>query len=163
MLLLVTIDDEDHLSDVGFGGMTPTAPLKLHNPAAQSTPLEHFRVLPENNHYRIEVQLGSSWRLLYRFDLMTQWPIDFDMANWYVACHPASKFVNNLIAVRTDVDRRHTLLNGLYTIRYPDGRSDKQDITDPQTMVRLLVDTFHINLEGLDQDLQATLTKRALL
>ena len=94
---------------------------------------------------------------------MTQWPIDFDMANWYVACHPASKFVNNLIAVRTDVDRRHTLLNGLYTIRYPDGRSDKQDITDPQAMVQLLVDTFHINLEGLDQDLQATLTKRALL
>lgn len=163
MLLLVTIDDEDYLSDVGFGGLTPTAPLKLHSRQAQSTPLETCRVLPENNHYRIEVQLGSRWRLLYRFDLMTQWPIDFDMANWYVSCHPASKFVNNLIAVRTDMDRRHTLLNGLYTIRYPDGRSDKQNITYPQAMTRLLADTFQINLQGLEQDLQAALTDKALL
>ena len=163
MLLLVTIEDEEYLSDVGFGGMTPTAPLRLHSLAAQNTSLETFRVLPQSDHFRIEVQLGSVWRLLYRFDLMTQWPIDFDMANWYVACHPASKFVNNLIAVRTDVDRRHTLLNGLYTVRYPDGRSDKQNITDPQAMARLLADTFQINLQGLEQDLQAALTDKALL
>ena len=44
MLLLVTIDGEDYLSDVGFGGMTPTAPLRLHTQATQRTPLEPFQI-----------------------------------------------------------------------------------------------------------------------
>ena len=162
MLLLVELDGQRYLSDVGFGGMTPTAPLRLDDTAAQATPLEPFRVVPAQDHYRLEVCLGEQWRLLYRFDLMTQWPIDFEMANWYVSCHPNSKFVNNLIAVRTEDDRRHTLLNTLYTVRYPDGSSDKQDIPSAVALASLLAETFQIDLTDLQQLLEATLVGKGL-
>lgn len=162
MLLLVELDGKRYLSDVGFGGMTPTAPLRLDDTGTQPTPLEPFRVIPGDDHYRLEVCLGEQWRLLYRFDLMTQGPIDFEMANWYVANHPDSKFVNNLIAVRTESDRRHTLLNTLYTVRYPDGSSEKHDIPNATALATLLTETFQINLAELQQPLEATLISKGL-
>lgn len=152
MLLLVTIDNEDYLSDVGFGGMTPTAPLRLHARHPQSTSLEPFRVEADPDHYSLWVQLSDQWRLLYRFDLMQQGAIDFEMANWYVACHPQSKFVNNLIAVRTGEDRRHTLLNDLYTVRFPDGSSEKTTLTSVAELWKLLQGAFAINMAGIDRN-----------
>lgn len=163
MLLLVTIEGDDYLSDVGFGGMTPTAPLKRLAPHPQSTNLEPFRVEQHGDHGSLWVQLGSQWRLLYRFDLMRQEPIDFDMANWYVACHPDSKFVNNLIAVRTTEDRRHTLLNDLYTVRFPDGRSEKHTLSSVDELWDLLAGVFAINMTGIDRKtLERTLKEKAL-
>ncbi len=45
MLVLVALKDGDYLCDVGFGGLTPTAPLRLDANVEQSTPHETFRVL----------------------------------------------------------------------------------------------------------------------
>src|SRR5258705_9177944 len=45
MLLRVTIDGEDHIADVGFGGQTPTWPLRLTTGGEQMTPHEPFRLL----------------------------------------------------------------------------------------------------------------------
>ncbi|MGJ3256936.1 MAG: arylamine N-acetyltransferase family protein [Alcanivorax sp.] len=163
MVLLVTIDGEDYLSDVGFGGMTPTAPLKLHARHPQSTPLESFRVESHQDHYSLWVQLGDQWRLLYRFDLMKQERVDFEMANWYVACHPQSKFVNNLIAVRTGEDRRHTLLNDLYTVRFPDGSSEKHTLNSTAELRELLEGVFAINMAGIDRKkLEKALKEKSL-
>ena len=79
-----------------------------------------------------------------------------------MACHPNSKFVNNLIAVRTEDDCRHTLLNTLYTVRYPDGSSDKQDIPTAAALATLLAETFQIDLTDLQQPLEATLVGKGL-
>ena len=163
MLLLVTIDGEDYLSDVGFGGMTPTAPLQLHCRDSQRTPLEPFRVDVDQQGYSLWVKVGGPWRLLYRFDLMQQGAVDFEMANWYVACHPQSKFVNNLIAVRTGEDRRHTLLNDLYTVRFPDGRSEKHTIASVAELWDLLQGVFVIDMAGIErQNLEKVLKEKSL-
>ena len=89
--------------------------------------------------------------MLYRFDLMQQGAVDFEMANWYVACHPQSKFVNNLIAVRTGEDRRHTLLNDLYTVRFPDGSSEKQTLGSAAELWELLEGVFAINMAKIER------------
>ncbi|WP_193353579.1 arylamine N-acetyltransferase family protein [Alcanivorax hongdengensis] len=158
MLLLVTLPDGDYLVDVGFGGLTPTAPLRFDERGAQPTNLESFRVQEHGDHFSVQVLLGSEWQLLYRFDLTEQWPVDFEMANWYVACHPASKFVNNLIAVRALPDRRYTLLNRQFTLRYADGRSEQQ-ILDDGPLLDVLSKTFAIDLAGLEDPLQQRLAK----
>ena len=164
MLLIVTIDGEEYLSDVGFGGMTPTTPLKLNDPAPQSTSLEPFQVTAHPDHYSLAVKLGEDWRLLYRFDLLEQWRVDFEMANWYVCCHPDSKFVHNLMVVRTEPGKRHTLLNGQYALRYPDGRSEKTQIESAPALIELLETVFAINTDGLDrQALEAMLIKKQLV
>ncbi|MDX1803484.1 MAG: arylamine N-acetyltransferase [Alcanivorax sp.] len=152
MLLLVTLDDDDYLVDVGFGGLTPTAPLRFAERSGQATTLERFRVQQHDDYFSLQVALHDDWQLLYRFDLTEQWPVDYEMANWYVACHPASKFVNNLIAVRAAPDHRHTLLNRRLTRRFADGRSESQTLNDRQ-LLTALDDTFGINLAGLESAL----------
>src|SRR6202012_1704164 len=44
MLLLVTIEGEPWIADVGFGGLTLSAPLRLEPGLVQSTPHEAFRL-----------------------------------------------------------------------------------------------------------------------
>src|SRR5215471_15232590 len=45
MVLRVDVERVPYLADVGFGGQTPTAPLRLDVPDAQRTPRETFRVV----------------------------------------------------------------------------------------------------------------------
>src|SRR5215470_14006816 len=44
MLLRVAIDGQDHIADVGFGGQTPTGPMRLVADIEQETPHEPFRL-----------------------------------------------------------------------------------------------------------------------
>lgn len=46
MLLLVELKGTPYLADVGFGILTPTAPLRLEPEIEQATPHEPFRLLP---------------------------------------------------------------------------------------------------------------------
>ena len=94
---------------------------------------------------------------------MQQGAVDFEMANWYVACHPQSKFVNNLIVVRTGEDCRHTLLNDLYTVLFPDGRSEKHTIASVAELWDLLQGVFAIDMAGIErQNLEKVLKEKSL-
>lgn len=163
LVLLVTVDGDDYLCDVGFGGVTPVAPLRLLDPEPQHTALGSYRLCREEHDFLLHTRLDDDWALLYRFDLSEPWPVDLEMANWYVACHPDSKFVNNLICVRTEADHRHTLLNDSYTLRHQDGRSEKRRIDTPDGMLTLLRDTFQIRLDGLEAGIETMLSEKGWL
>src|SRR5215470_16096267 len=45
MLLRVVIEGQDYIADVGFGGQTPTGPIRLVAGVEQTTPHEPFRLL----------------------------------------------------------------------------------------------------------------------
>ena len=42
LLLRVQVDGDDWLVDAGFGSLTPTVPLRLHDPQPQATPHERY-------------------------------------------------------------------------------------------------------------------------
>ena len=57
MVLLVALGGERYLCDVGFGGLTPTAPVKLAADVEQPTPHETFRVVRMAGEFAVEAQV----------------------------------------------------------------------------------------------------------
>ena len=153
MALLVTIDEVRYLADVGFGGLTLTSALQLDTDAPQATSHETFRIKQREQNFTLEVQLNNTWQEMYSFTLDQQMQPDYEMANWFVATHPESRFVNNLIAGRVDTDGRHALQNRHYTRYYVNKPSQKSELSSVDAMRTLLHEQFRIetaNVPGLD-------------
>jgi N-hydroxyarylamine O-acetyltransferase len=68
-LSLVTIDEVRYVTDVGFGGMVPTAPLLLDSEDEQSTAHEPYRIDKQTDGYLLRARVAGEWRPMYLFDL----------------------------------------------------------------------------------------------
>lgn len=149
MLLLVEIEGENYISDVGFGTMTPTAPLLLKPEIIQNTPNESYQLFKEDGGYLLQAKIDSEWKPLYRFNLQPQNQIDYKVANWYVSTHPDSHFVTGLTVALSAPGRRYTLSNNQFSIHGEQEGTSKQKVTDAAQLQSLLEDTFNISLSGL--------------
>ena len=145
-LMCVRINGIPYISDVGFGGLTLTAPLRLETGLVQETPHEAHRLVGEGQGYALEAQVAGEWQRLYVFDLNEQVQADYEVSSWYLANHPESQFVKGLICARADVDRRHALRNTRYAVHHPGGRTERRFIGDVAEMKRVLVDELRIPL-----------------
>ncbi|HEX2056154.1 MAG TPA: arylamine N-acetyltransferase [Nitrospiraceae bacterium] len=158
MLLLVDLDGRRYVTDVGFGGVTLTGPLRLEPDVEQTTPHEPFRLVKADEEFIEQVKIGGHWVSLYRFNLSEQFLPDYEMANWYLSTHPASRFVTGLLAARPAPDRRYGLLNNQLTIHYRNGGKERRMITSLADMRETLERDFRIALPG-SPALDATLTR----
>lgn len=145
-LSLVTVDGVRYISDVGFGGMVPSSPLRLDSDAPQATAHEPYRLTLNEGHYTLWAQVAQAWRGLYVFDLQVQTDIDYEVGNWYVSTHPGSPFMGQLKAALLAPGKRHTLANADYAAHYLDRPSEKRAIKSADQMLALLRDTFAIRL-----------------
>ena len=143
MLLRAQIGGEDYIADVGFGGLTQTAPLHLA-PGEQQTSHETFRFVRTDSEYRTEVRTGDDWRPLYRFDLTPQLPIDYTAANYYVATNPASRFVNGLMLCRPFEAGRYTLSNRVLSTYRKSGDVERCELQNGAELTRVLRENFLI-------------------
>lgn len=144
MVLLVDQPEQTYLCDVGFGGITPTAPLVVSSTAAQATPHESFRVLSDAGTYRLQVAIEEQWRDVYLFDLQQQEAADYEMANHYVCSHPASHFRNTLIAARAFEGGRYALRNYVLTTYRTQGATEERLLDKSQELSAVLEERFGI-------------------
>lgn len=144
MLLRVEIDAATYLADVGFGGLTLTAPLLLAPGREQATPHEPFRLVAEGQSFRMQAKLGEAWRSLYRFDLQEQFQVDYEVSNYYLSTHPASHFLKTIIAARPKEKGRCALLDNRLTLHHPDGRSERRELATPAEIREVLEQTFGV-------------------
>jgi N-hydroxyarylamine O-acetyltransferase len=159
-LLRVKLDSGDYIADVGFGGQSLTAPLRLEPDVEQRTPHEPFRLRLAAGKYTLETKLGDEWQALYVFDLQEQMQPDFEVSNWYLANHPQSQFVTGVVAARADAGCRHALRNSRYAVHFPDGRTERRALASVDEYRGLLADTMRIRLPegtGLEAKLAALL------
>src|SRR5262249_51271967 len=61
MLLRVDLDGQPYISDVGFGGLTLTAPLRLEFDTEQPTPHEVFRLIDERGEFTLQASIAGQW------------------------------------------------------------------------------------------------------
>ncbi|HVY14768.1 MAG TPA: arylamine N-acetyltransferase [Rhodopila sp.] len=158
MLLRVEMENGAWLADVGFGGLTPSAPLAMVPDQAQATPHETMRVTPFGSDLMLQVQLNGTWEDLYQIGHEPQSPVDFEAANWFTATHPASVFRNNVVATRPVPGGRLVLFNGIFTRRTTAGVADKQAVTSAADYRRVLVDAF--GLAVTEEDVATILALR---
>lgn len=144
MLLLVEIESERYIADVGFGGMTLTAPIRLVTETAQETPHGLYRLTEQGSEYVLSAQVDDEWKTLYTFNLEEHTLPDYELMNWYTSTNPRSIFVNNLVAARPVRDGRHTLLNNRYGFRGLSGVKGEQTIGTVAELKELLFSVFGI-------------------
>lgn len=145
-LTLLTLDGVRYITDVGFGGMVPTAPMLLDTEDEQSTPHEPYRITQHDGSYTLHAKVAGQWRAMYVFDLQRQGDIDYEIGNWYVSTHPQSPFLQRLMAARTGEGVRRTLNNGSFAIHRMGGASERREITDPVALFDLLEHEFGIRV-----------------
>jgi len=145
-LSLVIIDDVRYITDVGFGGMVPTAPLLLDSRAEQLTPHEPYRIDLHVDGFTLRANVAGEWRAMYIFDLQRQEDIDFAVGNWYVSTHPESTFAKQLMVARTGEGWRRTLYNGDFAIHRIGQDSERRQVTDVQELIGLLGSEFGIRV-----------------
>lgn len=147
-----------YIADVGFGGLTLTAPLRLETDVAQATPHEPFRLVKWEGDFILEALVRATWKPLYSFDLQPQRVVDYELYNWYLANHPDSPFVNNLLAARVTPDRRYNLFNNRLSTHPLQGESQQVVLSSPAEMRDALGSTFGIDLPD-DPGMEALLAR----
>ncbi|MHA3736860.1 arylamine N-acetyltransferase family protein [Pseudomonas sp. Eth.TT006] len=150
-LSLVIIDGQRYITDVGFGGMVPTAPLLLDTEAEQPTPHEPYRIEKQADGYMLRAQVAGEWRSMYLFDLQRQEDIDYTLGNWYVSTHPESPFANRLMIARTGDGWRRTLNNGSFAIHYMGADSERRELTEVDELIAVLEQEFDLRLPDQPQ------------
>jgi N-hydroxyarylamine O-acetyltransferase len=150
MLLKVTAGSESYLADVGFGGQTPTGPLRFLPDVEQATPHESFRLVPVESAGPPELKLqsfvGGMWKSLYRFTLEPQYPADYEVANYFVSTHPGSQFRTGLRAARPVPGGRYGLANHQLTFHRLDGSTERRMLASVGEVRETLVSVFGLTL-----------------
>lgn len=153
MLLRIELDGVTWLADVGFGGLTLTAPLRLQPGVEQPTPHEPFRLLAAGDAFEMQARVRDAWQPLYRFDLQPQHPADYEVANFYLAQHPRSRFVNGLLAARADDGCRYALADNVLTLHRRDAPTERRVLRSAGQLRDALERDFRVKLPahpGLD-------------
>jgi N-hydroxyarylamine O-acetyltransferase len=146
MLLRIDLDGQTWLADVGFGGLTQTAPLLFEPGIEQRTPHESFRIVENGAYYRMQANTGGDWRTLYRFDLQEQFEVDYAITNYFLATNPSSHFRTGLIAARPFPGGRHSLANNRLTTHRLGDESVRRELTSAGEIIEALRTLFGITL-----------------
>lgn len=136
--LIVTVDGQDHLADVGFGaGMLLPMPL-----------VDRATVDQAGWTNRIEAD-GRCWTLIqpgsegderaYRVDPDPALPVDFEVFHHYTSTHPGSPFTGQVVVMRLEEGRSRRLVRSTLTTEYADGRTEQREVT-ADTVVDELAD-----------------------
>lgn len=157
MLLLIDLESDRFIADVGFGGQTLTAPLRLEVDTIQETPHEPYRLIRYDDNFVLQAQIRNEWRALYKFDLQPHFPPDYEVTNWYLSNNPESHFVTGLRAARAIPGRRYGLLNHELSI-HESGSTQSRTLSSAQEIQETLASTFGIRLPD-HPELAATLAR----
>jgi N-hydroxyarylamine O-acetyltransferase len=144
MILRVGLDGEAWITDVGFGSIGLTAPIRLALDVEQSTPHEPRRLVKRDEYFVHQVRIGTDWQDVFQFTPDAVPPVDYEVANWFTNRHPTSHFRLNLIVTRVRPQGRLILFNRELTERRPDGFVAKREIVSPDELLHVLATDFDL-------------------
>lgn len=151
-VLAVTFPGSDgsYLVDVGFGGQTPTSPLRLETGGTQQTAHEPYRLVDRGDGLVLQALVRDEWQSLYEFSTVSWPPIDLKVGSWFVSTHPSSHFVTGLMAATVTDDARWNLTGRILAV-HRGGRTEKTVLKDAAAVVDTLSGQFGINVADLGQ------------
>jgi arylamine N-acetyltransferase len=149
--------DGRFLVDVGFGGQTLSAPIKLGAGPVQQTRHEPYRICEHGDRYVLQALIRDTWQPLYIFSTAPQPLIDLQVGSWYVSTHPESHFTTSLTVALVTDEARWNLGGRNLAIHGPGGTAHTR-FESAVEVVDVLTTRFGIDLSGLD-DVEARLSQ----
>ena len=170
LFLRLEMDGRSWLADVGVGGVSPTAALRLEMDIEQPTPHGTHRLIQEQGLYFHQVLIGTEWQDICEFTLEAMPPIDRELANWYTSAHPQSHFKNRLLVAKAAPEGATAVLDHLmedlnaftagqalhddvtlivlqneFSIRDHQGKATKHPIESPEALLTILAQHFGLH------------------
>ncbi len=138
-----------YLVDVGFGGQTPTSPIRMRTGTVQQTAHGPYRLADRGEGLVLQAMIRGEWVSLYEFTMRTEPDIDRKVGSWFVSTHPSSDFVTGLMAARITDDARLNLAGRSLTVHsvFRADASEKVRLDDAAAVVDTLADRFGINVD----------------
>ncbi len=153
MAVRVTLDGEDYLADVGFGGLTPTLPLRLGDREVQHDVIGAFRLRPAEADLLLQHLGRDGWGDCYRITASIPQPVDHELGNWFVATNPNAYLRQNLLVARATKSERLTLLNRTLSRRaHASGQVEERVLSDRAEFADVLADGFGLAVSDADLD-----------
>ena len=148
--LAVTVPGETgrYLVDVGFGGQTPSSPIRLELGTVQQTRHEPYRIREHGDGLVLESEIRGKWEPLYLFNTRPFPMIDRQVGSWYVSTYPGSHFVSGLTAALITDDARWNM-RGRNLAIHGKGGSERVRFDTAAQVVETLTERFGIDLTGL--------------
>jgi N-hydroxyarylamine O-acetyltransferase len=149
MAIVLSVDGEEWLCDLGFGSYGIRSPMRLNLVDVEVLQDSDRFVLskPSDREYLLKALVDGEWMNQYAFDLSPQEWIDFVPANYLNSTHPDAIFVQKLLIVLHNPAGR-TILFGDTLKTLTNGQVEKQTIA-PEDVVSVLSTRFGLDYLAL--------------
>jgi N-hydroxyarylamine O-acetyltransferase len=121
MMLKVDLAEGTYLADVGFGACLLDAPLLFKTDIEQATSMGTYRLTRSGDLYALSARRQGGWRTMYAFDLQPQIQADYELGNYFTSTSPLVPLTSRLIMERLDGERRHRLVDRIFSTEARDG------------------------------------------
>jgi N-hydroxyarylamine O-acetyltransferase len=146
---LVEIDGDTWMSDVGFGGHGPLAPIPYRIGVELDVPNGRYRFVEDigTGETVLERLAGDRWTSLWGYDGVPVQQVDIEAANVVTACWDKAPFRANLMAALHGPGGRVTLFNRAFSRGLPPDL-DTRVLADPADLAQVLETEFTLALDG---------------
>ncbi|HFK9019242.1 TPA: arylamine N-acetyltransferase, partial [Escherichia coli] len=146
--LLVELEGEKWIADVGFGGQTLTAPIRLMPDIMQTTPHGEYRLLQEGDDWVLQFNHHQHWQSMYRFDLCEQQQSDYVIGNFWSAHWPQSHFRHHLLMCRHLPDGGKLTLTNFHFTHYENGHAvEQRNLPDVASLYAVMQEQFGLGVD----------------
>jgi N-hydroxyarylamine O-acetyltransferase len=148
MFLTVTIDGVTYVVDPGFGPFACPLPISLDGTPIPADAPTH-RLVREGNDWVIYITQDGKQVQGWTSTMEEEYPVDFEMMNYYISTHPASFFTHNILASAVTKDGRVNIMNqGVHIIR--NGSAEPAQVADRKALRSLVSQHFGFDLPELE-------------
>src|SRR5208283_2526032 len=116
MFLTVGLPEGQFVVDPGFGAFAARVPIPLSEGAEARGVHETHQIVHDGRRRVLQAQLGDAPVDAWVTTLESENPVDFELANHFVATHPASPFVNRIMMSAFTADGRVSAMNRDVTV-----------------------------------------------
>jgi N-hydroxyarylamine O-acetyltransferase len=134
LALIVRLDAQEWLVDVGFGGTVPDSPLLLASEEPQQTRHDTYMLRQGEEGALLTVFRDGAWKPAYELAPGKVADSDLETANWFMSTHPESPFRAAIAIARCDEEARYGLYDRQYTIRYAHGETVQRELHEAELL-----------------------------
>lgn len=147
-VLLVSINKQKWLVDVGFGNGGLISPLSLEAGIVHQQFFETFRLISDQMfRFVLQRKIGNEFRNLYAFTLEECLPVDYIMSNYFASTFPNRLLTTMKISTKPTREGRVTLTDMCLKIT-SNGQTSERELLSRAEYNDILQEYFGINMDS---------------
>jgi N-hydroxyarylamine O-acetyltransferase len=148
MFLTVMVSGVTYVVDPGFGPFACPVPIPADGTPSPAD-LSSHRLAREGNDWVLYVAKDGEQVQGWISSMEEEYPVDFEMMNYYISTHPSSFFTHNILASAVIKDGRVNIMNqGVHIIS--DGAAKAAHLADRKALRSLVTQHFGFDLPELE-------------